>query len=57
MDINNFTKEGIFSPKDDIKKEIFKSKISALFPKAYIITKDIGKKSHYSFIPMIKNIK
>ena len=56
-DINKFTKEGIFGSSDDIKKEIFQSKISALFPTAHVITKDIGKKNHYSFIPMIKNIK
>lgn len=55
-EINEFIKEGIFSSKDKIKKGIFDSKISNLFSKAYIITKDIRKKNSYSFVPMIKYI-
>ena len=49
--INGFIDEGVFSPNDKIKK------MSNLFPKAYLITKDIGKKTPYSFIPMIKYIR
>ncbi len=55
-DIKKFIKDGLFSSKDIIKNGIFNVSIPNLFPKAYAITKDIGKKNPYSFIPMIKKL-
>jgi len=55
-DINEFIKEGIFSPDDKVKKAIPGSKLPDLFPRAYIITKNIGKKNSFSFVPMIKHL-
>lgn len=53
-EISQFIKEGIFSDKDYIGR--FTSKKLKLFSKVYIITKGIGKKNPFSFIPMIKRI-
>ncbi len=54
-EIKEFIKEGIFSAKDSIKK-VRNPKIAKLLPKAYTLTKDIGKENPFSFIPVVKNI-
>ena len=56
-EFNKFIKEGVFSSNDAIKNKLSDAELSKLFPEAYIITKDIGKKNPFSFIPMVKNIK
>lgn len=55
-EIKEFAIEGIFSANDRIKKVHSPKIIANLLPKAYIITKDIGKENPFSFIPMIKDI-
>ena len=52
-EIDEFRKERLFNSKDKIKKANFEN---LNLSQVYIITKDIGKKNPYSFIPMIKNL-
>ena len=49
-EINEFKDDGVFDVDDKIEK------ISNLFSNACLITKNIGKKNPFSFIPMIKHI-
>ncbi len=53
-EIEEFISEGIFSSEDEIRKG---EQNLELFPEGYhIMTKDIGKKNFFSFVPMVKNL-